>query len=396
MALRLAGELLGVLRGMDSAGWLREVTTSDALAGLRVDQLGTGRIVDFRDGGASKLHVLDGGRVVVADSIEIGSAPATLGAVRLANNTMLMARNSGNTTDVPLVALDDSSVNVIELGNSAIAAVRIGHASQPAIVLAPTLGLVPLSDAVAPLGSTSKRWIRGVFSESLQVGTNPATTGAIRIPNNTTMTARNSGNTTDVPLVALDDSAVNVIELGNSAIAAVRIGHTGQPAAVIAPTSGLAPLSDAVAPLGSTAKRWTSGFYSGAVIVGTNPATTGAVRLGNAAGVSGRNAANVADIPLIEVTSGNVVRIASTGAGARISDTGGSLGFFGTPEVVRRTSAADLTNNVTAGGVDDTIANYTDLTTYANDAAAIRNNMYQLARQLKQINDGLRAYGLFG
>lgn len=298
MALRLAGEQLGVLRGTDSAGWLREVTTSDALAGLKVNQLGTGRVADFQDGGASKLHVLDGGRVVVADSIEIGGTPSA--------------------------------------------------------------------------------------------------SGAIRIPNNTTMTARNSGNTADVPLVALDDSAVNVIELGNSAIAAVRIGHTGQPAAVIAPTLGLAPMSDAVAPLGGASKRWTNGFYSGALIVGTNPATTGAVRLGNAAGVSSRNAANLADIPLIELTSGNVVRIASTGAGVRIGETGGSVGFFGTSEVVRRTSAADLTNNVTAGGVNDTIANYTDLTTYANDAAAIRNNIHQLARQLKQINDGLRAYGLFG
>jgi hypothetical protein len=43
--------------------------------------------------------------------------------------------------------------------------------------------------------------------------------------------------------------------------------------------------------------------------------------------------------------------------------------------------------------VDGTIANYTDLTIYANDAAAIRNNIYQLARALKQDHDALRLYG---
>lgn len=49
---------------------------------------------------------------------------------------------------------------------------------------------------------------------------------------------------------------------------------------------------------------------------------------------------------------------------------------------------------MTSGGTDDTIANFTDLTTYANDAAAIRNDIYQLARKLKQVNDALRTYGL--
>ena len=72
-----------------------------------------------------------------------------------------------------------------------------------------------------------------------------------------------------------------------------------------------------------------------------------------------------------------------------------TIGFFGGSAVVKQTSGANLTNNVTAGGTDDTIANYTDLVTYANDAAAIRNDVYQLARKLKQINDGLRTYGLF-
>lgn len=71
-----------------------------------------------------------------------------------------------------------------------------------------------------------------------------------------------------------------------------------------------------------------------------------------------------------------------------------TLGFFAVAPVVRQVSGANLTNNVTAGGVNDTIADYADLVVYANDAAAIRNDIYQLARKLKQVNDGLRLYGL--
>jgi hypothetical protein len=72
----------------------------------------------------------------------------------------------------------------------------------------------------------------------------------------------------------------------------------------------------------------------------------------------------------------------------------GNMGFFSATPAAQQTSGANLTNNVTAGGTDDTIANYTDLTTYANDAAAIRNDIYQLSRKLKQVNDALRTYGL--
>lgn len=72
----------------------------------------------------------------------------------------------------------------------------------------------------------------------------------------------------------------------------------------------------------------------------------------------------------------------------------GNMGFYGTAPVAQQASGANLTNNVAVGGVNDTIANFTDLAVYANDAATIRNDIYQLARKLKQVNDALRAYGL--
>lgn len=90
-----------------------------------------------------------------------------------------------------------------------------------------------------------------------------------------------------------------------------------------------------------------------------------------------------------QTTTGGTTSLVST-----LKLQGNKIGFLATTPVVKQTSGANLTNNVTAGGTDDTIANYTDLTTYANDAAAIRNDIYQLSRKLKQVNDALRAYGL--
>ena len=73
---------------------------------------------------------------------------------------------------------------------------------------------------------------------------------------------------------------------------------------------------------------------------------------------------------------------------------GSGFGCFGNNPIGQQPSGANLTNNVTSGGTDNTIANYTSLTVYATDAAAIRNNIYQLARKLKQVNDALRLFGL--
>ena len=72
----------------------------------------------------------------------------------------------------------------------------------------------------------------------------------------------------------------------------------------------------------------------------------------------------------------------------------GNIGFFSTAPVAQQAGVEDVTNNVTAGGTDGTIANYTDLVTYSNDAAAIRNDIYQLARSLAQAKNALRTYGL--
>jgi hypothetical protein len=78
----------------------------------------------------------------------------------------------------------------------------------------------------------------------------------------------------------------------------------------------------------------------------------------------------------------------------RASGTAPMLGVLGATPQARQSMAA-LTNNVTSGGTNDQIDDWTDLTTYATDAAAIRNAIYQLARKLKQLSDGERLFGWY-
>jgi hypothetical protein len=56
-------------------------------------------------------------------------------------------------------------------------------------------------------------------------------------------------------------------------------------------------------------------------------------------------------------------------------------------------TVADMTNNIDSSGTANTLANITDLTTYANDAAAIKGNLYQLGQKVNAIMDVLQQAG---
>jgi hypothetical protein len=71
------------------------------------------------------------------------------------------------------------------------------------------------------------------------------------------------------------------------------------------------------------------------------------------------------------------------------------FGFFGSTPVARQAQPT-IINNVAAGGVTGTIANYTNMNTYSVDAPAIRNDIYQLAHGLQGCIAALKTYGLLG
>lgn len=94
------------------------------------------------------------------------------------------------------------------------------------------------------------------------------------------------------------------------------------------------------------------------------------------------------------LTAAGATTIGSTaGVATAVGNTTGTLGFFGSAGATRVTQGA-ITNSVTAGGVTGTIANFTDLTTYATDAPTIRNDIYQLSLALANVVGALRSYGL--
>lgn len=79
-----------------------------------------------------------------------------------------------------------------------------------------------------------------------------------------------------------------------------------------------------------------------------------------------------------------------------INHDAGNIGFFGATPAGQQASAANLTNSVTSGGTDNTVDNViaADVDTTAAALVSTRNAIYQLARKLKQVNDGLRVYGI--
>lgn len=72
----------------------------------------------------------------------------------------------------------------------------------------------------------------------------------------------------------------------------------------------------------------------------------------------------------------------------------GTLAFYGGTLRSQQTGpGATTTNNVTAGGTDNTIADWDDTAAYLTVAPTIRNNQYQTARILKFLVDALRSGG---
>lgn len=182
--------------------------------------------------------------------------------------------------------------------------------------------------------------------------------------------------------------------LGRNAAAVVEVnnGTAGQWGALKAGTrdAGTTTITDGLT-LGHNSSGTPAAGFGSAIQINLHSSTTvdqNAVRL-TAEWVVATHASRTAryKINVYDTASREVLRGEASGSAPMI-------GFLGANAAARQTSGADLTNNVTSGGTDDTIADFTDLTVYATDAATIRNDIYQLARKLKQVNDALRLYGL--
>lgn len=148
---------------------------------------------------------------------------------------------------------------------------------------------------------------------------------------------------------------------------------------------------------GTSGMHWNTGGATGDMRVVTN----GTIRLRvvetlAGVGVTGSFFVNTITAGGIAGGSG-VVNISGNGGASVIKVDTNKLAYFNGTAVAQQAVAA-LTNSITAGGVNDTLTNWTDLAVYGNDAAAIRNAVYQCGRKLDQILTALRGtsgYNLF-
>lgn len=139
--------------------------------------------------------------------------------------------------------------------------------------------------------------VPAVFSPSLMLagnialGTNPAQSGALRLPNSAAINFRNGANTADVSLI-FNDVNDDV--------------HIGQGAVTLHIWAGLYPRK-ANLNLGAGASKFLDCFLSSSVNIGTNPALSGGVRLGNNLAIRSRNPGNTGDVNIALHDGANVL-----------------------------------------------------------------------------------------
>lgn len=141
-------------------------------------------------------------------------------------------------------------------------------------------------------------------ASGVSVGTNPSTTGAYRLPNNTGVYERNAGNSADVPLIVMDAS--QVITIGaQSGTSTVQVNSTTGVGLSYAATTRLATKSTGVDVTGVLDA--TGAISATSVALGTTPATAGDVRVPNTGTIQFRNNANTGNIvALTKTTSDNI------------------------------------------------------------------------------------------
>jgi hypothetical protein len=227
--------------------------------------------------------------------------PSTTGLVRLPNSTGIFARNAANSADITVVTTDaNNNVVMGDASNTANANTiavtsitnQIGVNNQMVI----TAGQVQIQNTSAPANL--------VFSGSLS---SPAASGLIRIPNNTGIYARNVANSADIPVILFDTT--NRILIGNASAATTTI----QPATNIVLQIGAAPQLTITAGqlLVNNSTAPANLVFSGTT---SSPASAGLIRLPNNNAINARNAANTADLTLMECLSDNDLRLVTTGA----------------------------------------------------------------------------------
>lgn len=177
--------------------------------------------VYFSAAGAMNLGVLGGlqvtvgnGDITLPSTVYIGAAidvplvRDAAGVLAQKNGaTAQTFRVYGTTTGPRYVALTHDGANAHITGDGTTTALKVWF------------DLIFGSDNANDLGASGGSRPRNVIAgTSFQVGTTPGTTGPVRIPNNTLMSARNAANSADITLIG--STAANAVQIGDAVAAA--------------------------------------------------------------------------------------------------------------------------------------------------------------------------------
>jgi len=124
---------------------------------------------------------------LAATDVRVGTNPAQTGAIRLANDQEIKARNNTNTADRSLLFVDvNNDLQVNATGSSTV------HVHG---------------------------WALNVPDGIIAVGANSAQSGAVRVPNNQAVSGRNASNTADCVLVMI--ASDNSLQFGGPGLSAI-------------------------------------------------------------------------------------------------------------------------------------------------------------------------------
>lgn len=309
-------------------------------------------------------------RMLLPTSLSVGDIPAAIGSVRIPNNTWVAWRNAANTAEYGIksnandvlestnlgfaIGTNPATTGTIRLpnggGSGASGSIYFRNAantanlrthwadSSDATWIETTTG-TELYLAVA--GTAQAR----VGTGYLTIGTTAATSGLIRIPNNTSIVARNAANTSNLTLWGVNASDVaftglNIAIGTNPATAgAIRLPNNAninfRNAANTADRVLVVGSSDDNVYIGDTTNRVI--VQGASLAIGTTPAASGVIRVPNNLSINARNAANTADLNLIYLGSNDVVNVGlaattvavNVGSTTRLTITDGAMTYSG-------------------------------------------------------------------
>src|SRR5262245_20256284 len=307
-------------------------STLGTSTGLEVKTVNTAAIFLKTSTPGTRIVAKPSPALIIPDPLTIGRINIT-DQLHLTNSSKITATNTAGTGDMTVVSFgptdaikigDDTTVSGIQL--HAINTIGLwagGGAFKWATDISGAW--FPGTTNAYDIGLAASNHVRNIYLDgAVIIGTNPASIGAIRLANSGIIYGRNAANTGDV--------VIAYVHSDNG----LRFGDVAAKCPYIIANTGIWTLPDNTNDFGIATGRWRSAYLGTSLSIGTNPATTGAIRLANNIGLYARNAANSADVTLISIDTNNDVFIGQGGSlnvktGGHLSPVTSATYSLGTP-----------------------------------------------------------------